>query len=106
MRVVEDWSESVKMQMTDGTGADQSYLAHPRNCPITILAGAASAAKAKLLLTPSLSELSALEGMGPLSAIVVTCLGYSQGNAIQGGIDRLCNWASLLGRACTRKGKL
>lgn len=57
-------------------------------------------------LSPSLSELSALEGMGPLSAIVVTCLGYSQGNAIQGGIDRLCNWASLLGRACTRKGKL
>ena len=55
------------MQMTAGIGVDQCYLGHPRRCPIMQLARVVPPVD---VLTPSLSELSALDGIGPLSAIV------------------------------------
>lgn len=57
-------------------------------------------------VSPSLSELSALEDMGRLSAIMVRWLGYSQRCAVQVGFGSLCNWALLLGCACPRKGAI
>ena len=55
--------------MTAGTGADQYCLAHPRMYTITLLPRAAFPRDIEILITPSLSEFSELEDMGPLSAI-------------------------------------
>ena len=55
------------MQMTAGIGVDQCYLAHLRRCPIMQSARVIPRVD---VLTPSLSELSALDGIGPLSAIM------------------------------------
>ena len=58
----------------------------------------------KVLLTASLSELSALEDMGSFSDIVIVWSGHSQCNAVKKSSDSRCNWGFLLGRACTKKG--
>ena len=55
------------MQMTAGTEVDHCYLGHLRRCPIM---QSARVVPPVSVLTPSLSELSALEDIGPLSAIV------------------------------------
>lgn len=71
MMLVDDRLTSVQMQMNAETEADQCCLAHPRMYPVTLSVMVASLREAKQLLTPSLSELSALEDIGPLSAIVI-----------------------------------
>lgn len=93
------------MRMISGTGADHCYLARPRMYPITLFR-AALLEVAKELHTPSLSELSALEDMGRLSAITVRWFGYSHDDAVQVDFGSLCDWVLLLGRACTRKGEI
>lgn len=90
------------MRTTAETWAGQCYLAHPRMYPITSLVEAAIVGQAKRLLTPSLSELSALDGIGPLSAILEIWSGHSQRNPVLGDLDSVCNWTLLLGRACTK----
>lgn len=57
------------MQTTAGNGVCQCYLAHPRMYPIVSSARTASLGK-EPLFTPSLSELSVLDGIGPSSVIV------------------------------------
>ena len=68
--------------MTAETGVDQRCLAHPRRCPIVQSARVASPAEGENIHTPSLSELSALEDTGPLSAMVITRFSCSQSNAV------------------------
>ena len=63
------------MQKIAETGADQCHLAHLRMYPIMLLARAASPRPGKVLLTPSLSELSALEDREPLSAMCDDLIG-------------------------------
>ena len=53
--------------MTAGIEVDHCYLAHLRRCPIMQSARVVPPVD---VLTPSLSELSALDDIGPLSAIV------------------------------------
>ena len=76
-------------------------------CVLSRFSWAASPRDMTIFVTPSLSELSALDDMGPLWAIMMKYLGYSQRSTVRMKFfDSQCNWPLMLGRACTKKGRL